>query len=587
MPQDNSGKKTVETQQASPSHKKPLILIAPSLAVLLFLAAIALNAALSHKAEASPYTPTYPETIDHTQFFEEAGISVYEGSRSCIACHYDEVLEFHQSYHYQMASPGEGIVGAGADTLAGGRVLYNDFCGAMFWSDSPVNWIGYVTLKKTPEGYEHLMGEFTGLTGCSMCHGVGMGLPPSWEPTQEQLENIDCLACHVDPSVYVSGPMAIDLGLKTVVKDEQGRWRYVVNVSLDKIAPVIIDKPRNENCLACHAYSGGGPHLKRPNLGPDLYDGVTDEGKVFDVHIASNVSCIDCHPGSGHRFTTSGADTWAREGIRPGETALSCTDCHGSEPHEGLMGAFLNTFHERVACQTCHIPVIGGGDTPTELFRDWSATTFLAAKKRWKFSIPDPRTLSTDKWYLVEELEPVYAWYGGERIVYLPPVGVEPIRDDRLELQPVDGESAGVVYYVKPAGSRDDGESKIYPFKLHRSVAPYSTVNKTLVPMKVGIAFATGDAKLATIKGANTTGIIWDGKTYVTLVRYMQVNHGIRPSEEALSCLDCHGTTIDRINWPELGYGRFPQIAFTLGTVSVIALVAGLALLTIQRLKAR
>ena len=570
-----------------PRPTRAVVLVAVVAVIILILA---MGAAAAHgegdEGELPiSFTPAKPKKVDHTEYFREAGITKYEGSASCIKCHEDEVMQVFHSYHYQLASRVYDIVGR--DTVwFGGRVAYNDFCTAIFLNNGtkPLNWIGYVILKKAPEGYENLVGSFTGLTGCSMCHGVGMGLPPSSEPSEEQLGNIDCLACHADPSVYVSGPLAIAKGLKNVTKDDKGRWRYVVNVDIDKIAKNIIDLPRNENCLACHAYSGGGPHLKRPNIGPDLYTGKTKDGRVFDVHIASGMSCIDCHPGEEHHFGTRAADTWNREGLNPDEKTRRCVDCHTEKPHEGVKGWFLNKFHlDKVACQTCHIPYIADGDYPTEYYRDWSTTTFHPDKKRWKFAIPNPETGDTSEWYLYNNIEPVYAWYNGKREVYIFPEKVQPLKGSSLELKPSNGVSAGVVYYVKPAGSKDDPDAKIYPFKLHRALVPYSTVNQTLVPMKVGVAFATGNAKLAAEIGANVSGIKWDKQTYITYVRYMQVDHGVKPAEDALGCFDCHGPTIRRMPWPDLGYGRYPEIAFTLIVVAIIAIIAGIAWLALRR----
>ncbi len=544
-------------------------------AVLLVLAAaVVVVSAYKGEGRVEGFEPLKPRVVDHSELFAEAKITAYEGSKTCIECHYDDTVEFFKSHHYQLASKAFDVEGRG-EAVVGGRVVYNDFCTSIFLGGKPLNWIGYPKLKKAPPGYEELVGSFIGLTGCSMCHGVTMGLPPSPEPSEEQLGNIDCLACHVDPEVYVSGPKAIAKGLKTVVKDEKGRLVYKVNVDIDRIAKNIIDVPTSANCLACHAFSGGGPHLKRPNIGPDLYTGKTRDGRVFDVHIASGMSCIDCHPGEGHKFSTNCVDCWAREGDRPGEKARTCSSCHGEKPHGGVLGIFLNTFHGRVACQTCHIPVIGGGSWPTEDYRDWSATTFHPDKKRWKFAVPDPETRATDKWYLQETVEPVYTWYNGRRQVYLFPEAVEPEKGSPLEVKPVNGVSAGVVYYVKPMGSRDDPNSKIYPFKLHRAVVPYSPSDKVLVPMKVGIAFVTGNAQAAALKGAEIAGIKWDGRTYVTYVRYMQVNHGVKPAEEALMCLDCHGPVEKRMPWSELGYGNYPELAFTtLSAIAVIAIVA-------------
>ncbi|MEB3779541.1 MAG: hypothetical protein GSR85_04845 [Desulfurococcales archaeon] len=549
------------------------LLVSLIVITVLLLASIVVIAGEGEEIE---YEPVEIKKVDHTEFFKEANITEYEGSKTCISCHEDEVYEVFHSYHYQMASQVNDIAGREL-ILFGGRFAYNDFCGAIFWrGQKPVNWIGKPVLKKAPEEYKELEGKFIGLTGCSMCHGVGMGLPPSFEETKEQLNNIDCLACHVDPKVYMSGPIAIKKGLKDVYKDENGKLRYKINIDIWTIAKSITDKTHKDNCLACHAFSGGGPHLKRPNLSPDLL-GKVDES--FDIHMAKGLSCIDCHPGDDHGFPAKAADSWSREeGI-----SFTCEDCHTSEPHGGVKGAFINTFHDKVACQTCHIPYIAHGDYPTALWRDWSAATFHPEMNRWKFSIPDLDTKATDKWYLAGNVTPVYAWYNGKREVYVFPEKVEPIKNSEFELTPVNGESLGAVYYVKPVGSKDDPDSRIYPFKLHRAIVPYSIANKTLVPIKAGIAFTTGNVTLATLKGAEATGIKWEPGKYVTLIRFMQVDHGVKPAEDALSCLNCHGPTIRRMNWAELGYGYFPEIAFIGITGLVVAVVAGSVFWLVRR----
>jgi len=316
------------------------------------------------------------------------------------------------------------------------------------------------------------------------------------------------------------------------------------------IARNLLDKTPKEACLACHAYSGGGPGFKRPNISPDMMGNVSES---IDIHLAKGLGCIDCHRVEDHKFPTSSVDTWSREG----DNIPECSDCHGSKPHGGVKGLFLNRFHERVACQVCHIPVIAGGRYPTDMHRDWSRSEFKEKMARYEPVIE-----------LRGNVSPVYAWYNGRRHVYIYPQGVEP--------------SNGAIVYVKPDGSRDDPESKIYPFKLHETVVPYSSVNKTLVPIKVGLVFATGDVAKAIQAGAKIAGLKWDGK-FVTLVRYMQVNHGVKPAEEALGCLDCHGPTIRRMPWPELGYGHYPEIAFTLIMVAIIAVIVGIPYLYLRR----
>ncbi len=529
------------------------------LLVAVLLTAIAAIAAEGDNEENKVnYEPVKRRKVDHTELWREAGITSYNGSATCIKCHEDEVREVFHSYHYQEAWENTGVAGTTSAVL-GGRYVYNDFCGAIFWNGTVnINYIGKAILKAPPPEYEELKGKFIA-SGCSMCHGVSMGLIPSSEPTPEQLGNIDCLACHADPKVYMAGaPGVVKYHYKIVYKDEKGRWRYMVNpnISVWDLAANIYDKPTSTNCLACHAFSGGGPHFKRPNLGPDLLGNVSEE---FDVHLARGLSCIDCHKVEDHHFPTASADTWSRE---PGHVP-SCTDCHGEKPHEGVKGWFLNKFHtEKVACQVCHIPYIAHGKWPTDIYRNWSEAEFMPKGGKYEPLID-----------LEGNVTPVYAWYNGTRQVYLWPSPVTP------------GEN-GEVVYVKPLGSKDDPNSKIYPFKLHYAVVPYSSVNKTLVPVKVGIVFATGNVTKAVQAGAKLSGMQWDGK-WVTLVRYMQVNHGVQPADKALSCLNCHGPTVRRMPWPELGYGHYPEIAFTALSIGVALVAVFIAWKLARYLKAR
>jgi len=502
-------------------------------ALLAVIAASLLAAAIPEPVEPGA-AHGEPRLVDHTQYFREANVTAYNGSATCIQCHYDEVVEVFHSYHYQMESLAADIAGAPPQPY-GGKRAYNDYCGAIFWNGTtPINYVGIARLKAPPPGYENLTGTLIA-TGCSMCHGTTMGLPPEPTPTREQLGNIDCLACHALPQVYTSGPASVKTGLREVYRAEDGSLRYRVNLPAEALAASIIDVPASENCLACHAYSGGGPGYKRPNISPDLYAG------GFDVHVDAGLSCVDCHAGEGHAFPTRAADTWNRE---PGQVA-ACESCHSSSPHGGLLGWALNSFHERVACQVCHVPVIAGGRYPTDVARDWSRAVFHAEAAKYEPAI-----------VLEGNVTPVYAWYNGSRSALIYPSPVEPAN--------------GTLVYVEPLGSRDDPGAKIYPFKLHVARVPYSIVNKTLVPVKVGVVFATGNVTAAIEAGAEASGLVWDGE-WATLVRYMQVDHGVRPAEEALHCLDCHGPTVRRMPWPELGYGHWPEVA---GAAAAVALGA-------------
>ncbi len=488
------------------------------------------------------------EIADHSQAFRRANISVYEGSKTCIKCHEDDTKDLAHSIHYRMVSNARDTSYGGL--LVGSRFLYNDFCGAIFWNGTvPINFIGKAVLKKAPPGKEELRGRLIA-TGCSMCHGVSLGSVPSIKPTKKDLENIDCLVCH--HLEYKGGFIGVKEGWRIVAKTETG-WRYVPapNMSAIELAKNIVAKPPKENCLWCHAFSGGGPHFKRPNLSPDLLGSVSEE---YDVHMARGLHCTDCHRFEKHRIDTSGAlDTWSRED--PGET-LSCSHCHPEkERHRApIAGLLIEAFHERVACQTCHVPYIAHGKYPTDLHRDWSRIEFNHRLGRWEPIIETGKNIL-----------PVYRWWdSSNREVYIYPEPIEPVNN--------------TIYLVKPVGSIDTPNAKIYPFKLHEAIVPYDSKRKIPLPIKVGIVFATGDIDKAIRAAVADTGLkLGANYTFIKLVRYMSINHGVVPKENSLRCIECHSPW-GRMPWSMLGYGPLPALIY-IATPIIFAL--GLLLLII------
>ena len=94
-----------------------------------------------------------------------------------------------------------------------------------------------------------------------------------------------------------------------------------------------VGKPRNENCLACHAVSEAG---------------VPSHAIEGDVHLRRGMRCIDCHQnGMDHRIATK-----------------SCAECHiekgGSGPKPRHVGIPLVHF-ERLSCTVCHSGVTKDG----------------------------------------------------------------------------------------------------------------------------------------------------------------------------------------------------------------------------------
>lgn len=477
-----------------------------------------------------------PVIVDHSEAFKALNITKYEGSKSCLPCHREAVLDVFHSYHYQLQNYVDDVYGIGR-VLVGSKNIYNDFCGAIFWQgEVPINFIGNATLKKPPKGFEEYKGRFIA-SGCSMCHGVSLGAVPSENVSEEQLTNIDCLVCH--STKYKGGPIGIKEGWRILVKTDNG-FRYIPNPEIDveELAATITSTPTKDSCLYCHAFSGGGPGFKRPNLGPELLGNVS---KDVDVHMAMGLECIDCHIAENHDFRLRSSDTWSRRG----GITVSCIDCHEDRHRSFLIGWFIETFHiNKVACQTCHIPVIASR-TPTDVRRDWSEVEFKENLLRY-----EPKIV------LEGNVTPVYLWWNEkERYAYIYPNPVEVTENNSVILS-------------MPVGSKEDG--KIYPYKYHEAVVPFDSSKKLPIPIKVGVVFATGNNTLAFTLGGKPGGLQFSGD-YITLVRYMAVNHGVKPSNEALGCFDCHGIWDTRMDWVALGYGIYPKIYF--GTIIALIIV--------------
>ena len=75
-----------------------------------------------------------------------------------------------------------------------------------------------------------------------------------------------------------------------------------------------------------------------------------------------------------------------------------------------------------------------------------------------------------------------------------------------------------------------------------------------LLPVAVDELYVHGDVDRAVKEGAEKLyGIDDAAYTWADTIRYMSINHEVRPAEYALRCLDCHGPD-GRLDWVALGY---------------------------------
>lgn len=439
----------------------------------------------------------------------------YEGTKTCLECHEHEARTFFDSRHYQWrgGAPDPDKLRADRDESLGKLTTINDFC-----TTPGYQWIGEVVNSE---------GKVLA-RGCSACH-AGLGKLPGREPTREQLENMDCLICHA--SGY----------RRNLYATEDGGWEwrpilYNNQEGMDSVSKRI-SLPDRSMCLRCHSASGGGPNFKRG----DIEYALKDPDFEHDVHMSSrkeggqDMWCIDCHINDEHthRMIGRGVDMAAND--RP-DLNIDCNrGCHEGYSHSESDDADIDK-HGRLACQTCHIAEFAR-DEATDMFRDWSNLHFDEDKGKYMYFQK-----------LEYDVVPVYAWYNGNRYVQAPG-------------KPVHRNAQGEVTMILPEGSRDDPNSMIAPFKLHRGRLPVLNEQGWLAPLTTEELYVHGNPDKAVVDGVKhwyglDVGI--EDFEWVDTIRYMGIYHSVQPAEDAVACADCHSEG-GRMDWQALGYEADPS----------------------------
>ncbi len=425
-------------------------------------------------------------------------VKKFDGAKTCLECHEEEAADVFKSIHYQWRAAAPNITNSGGRTL-GKLNTINDFC-----TNPSISWIGMLTNND---------GKIIS-NGCSKCH-VGLGQKPAAEMTQAQLENIDCLVCH--SANYQ----------REVVKKPDGTlaWQPKAVGNPEQMLSIAqnVSKPTTEMCMRCHVGSGGGINFKRG----DLESAHANAKRDVDVHMGSNMSCIQCHKFKDHKVVGAGTQVAGKD---PGEQRAQCEGCHRGQVHAK---AELNKHAIRVYCTACHIPMFARKDK-TDMRRDWSRSEAVTGEGRFEPLIE-----------FQSDVTPVYAWWNGTGEIAQPD-------------QPVVAGPNGKVSIYKPNGSRSDPKAKIYAFKYHTSKLPIDNATKKLIPIQVGITFKTGKIEPAVLGGAKA----WFGRDvadvgWIEAERYMGLFHEVQPGQKAVACKECHEGG-KRLDWKALGYKDDP-----------------------------
>jgi len=458
------------------------------------------------------------EEVDiHDLYFE---LREYEGTVSCLMCHLEEGIEMLDSGHFKWEGYSKNIVGLEGQAH-GKNDLINNFCIAV-----PTN-EARCTQCHAGYGYRDATYDFT-------------------DPT-----NVDCLVCHDQSGTYKKGKKTA--GLPDPSVDLQVVARSIT----------IGAEATRKACIGCHSHAGGGDNVKHGDLSSDMINTTRE----YDVHMGTdggNMTCVACHddnhdPKSGD--VNHGIAGMSLHSVNEGEMK-QCKDCHGSKDtiHTGTdaeQWLVTETWHDRLACQVCHIPAIARK---------------LATKTEWYWAdagdgnrvpVIDPETGKPD----YDKLKGTFVWALDVRpeLRYANGMWNRKVigTNDTYTTEPIDLGS--------PVGDYSDPNAMIFPFKLMKGNQVVDPVNKVVsVPHLFGLAggpnpyWGKWDWNNSLIDGAAYTGQPYSGTyKFADTTMLLSVNHEIAPAEKALgagimpeACMDCHQSGL--VDFEALGWTADP-----------------------------
>jgi octaheme c-type cytochrome (tetrathionate reductase family) len=500
------------------------------------------TAGLRAASSSNPILPGRQPTANHESFdaLKKEFKSGPEVTAACLSCHTEAAKQMMQTTHWTWRARTGGDATGTNRWIGKGAGVLNNFCLGMDSSEPR----------------------------CTSCHAGYGWKDKSFDFTNEQ--NVDCLVCHDTTGTYRKFPT--DAGHPNYVAKEwpKGSGKMVPPPDLGQVARHV-GRTSRATCGSCHFFGGGSEGVKHGVLDASL---VKPE-RAVDVHMhagGANFSCTECHTTVNHQIAGRYFDHPAyeeREFVMRGanQSALGCETCHGKTPH--TQQAKLNDHTDKVACQTCHIPLLAPSK-PTKMWWDWSqAGRFDAAgkplveKARVSSDTAAPRDGAPEaviydgmkgSFLWAWKAVPEYAWFNnhlrqtvqGDRIDdSLPGAQTGATRGvfDRLDL------SKPVVRINALEGGYHDPQARIWPVKIHRGIQPYDPVNKLLVVPKL---FPNGtNADSAYWKSYQWPQAIEAGMRYANLpysgrYEWMQtmmswpLSHMVAPKEQSLQCADCH-----------------------------------------------
>ncbi len=440
-------------------------------------------------------------TSDHSKHkaLQKEFKSGAELTQACISCHSEAEKQFHKTIHWTwLADPADNDRQYGK---AGNSL--NNFC---------------ISTNKTDDA------------SCLACH-------PGWGTSKQS--PVNCLVCHSQKSVNFDEAMTDIQGFLEDGDEESEEMAREIQAEL-RDAAQDIGLPGRKNCGSCHFYGGGGDGVKHGDLDTSL----AKPSKTLDVHMGvdgQNFTCTRCHTTTLHnisgRVYTQPAATDRKSLVEDDLTnKITCESCHTAQPHK--TGKKMNEHTDKVACQSCHIPEFARVN-PTKMSWDWAQSGKLKDGKKFKtkdeFGKFDYMSIKGQmEW--AKNVKPEYSWYNGVIKSVTAQDKIDPTGDVRVSW---------------PVGDREDPDSRIYPFKVHKGNQPYDKINQTLLmPLLSGKQgyWNTLNWNEALTLGQESMDLAYSGEfDFVETTYVFPITHMVAPKDQSLSCSECHSKTDSRL----------------------------------------
>ena len=435
---------------------------------------------------------TLPSQANHKEFeiLKQEFTSPEQVTEACISCHNERHTEVMGTSHWNWDR--DVIRADGKKAKIGKKNIVNNFC----------------------------IATNTNTWKCSSCH-IGFGYKDKNFDFTDQ-KKVDCIVCHDNTGTYEKQPLGS--GYPVTEKRKFSSKTYFPP-NFNYIAQNV-GSPEIENCGKCHFFGGGGDNVKHGDLSSDLYHA----DKAMDVHMDENgndMTCIECHDTERHQmlgksYSVSNANV----------DRMNCEKCHSETPHQNTT---LNDHTNKIACQTCHIPVYAKG-VSTNTVWDWSTSGRLDKMGK---AIKEHDSLGNVTYKSAKgnyewgtNLEPEYVWFNGTSKSY--------VYGDIIE------DTAAILKLNPLNGSYADGNSKIIPVKIHRGKQIFDPENKMLIIPEVyghsDTAYHHGfDWNLSSEAGMKEAGLPYSGKySFIETEMFWPLNHMVAESNKSLTCVECH-----------------------------------------------